>query len=141
MHYLAFVIVPRQVAECDVPIFVALMLEPYNVNLPIVVGVYPMNPRAEWDYWNVGGRWDGLISGHSNVYGEGLVAKWARNTVKVSELPKDILPDVIVTPDGCWHDFWNDTKNHEPDEWDSKARLIISQHSDSLAVVIDYHGW
>jgi len=151
MHYLVFVLVPGVVGKPDIPLFVAIMLERYNANLPIMGGVYPTNPRAEWDYWSIGGRWDGMVSGQSGDgtvrgYGKGLESKWARNTLKVSDLSPDAVPAVIITPDGNWHNNCTDVKrfidwSDRERKWDQKARVILDQHRECVIVAIDYHSW
>jgi hypothetical protein len=149
MHYLAFVLVPRVVGKSEMPKFVANMLEPYNVDLPIEGGVYPENPSAEWDEWWIGGRWDGMVSRGSDPAregDEGFESKWARNTVKVSDLPPEAVPAVVVTPDGRWHDWYEDVDrggdwSEQEREWDRIARAILAQHREYVAVAVDFHSW
>jgi hypothetical protein len=102
-------------------------------------------PPYKFDYCIIGGRYDGLITGkeqHYNLspdefekrYGVDVITPEA-NRCGVLDLPADIVPDAIVTPDGTWHDDlgqpWND--------WEREARRILHQHSTHQAVALDCH--
>ena len=146
MHYLTFVLVPQSAEKFEIPDLVADMLAPYYVLLfpEDYDGCYPPNPRAQWDYCCIGGRWDGLISGHS--IDEFLPADegwrvWERNIARVRDLLPSFLPAAIITPDGLWHDWYEDTETHLDDEWEPIAKSILEAHSDCSAVCIDCHSW
>ncbi|MDG6987695.1 MAG: hypothetical protein JRN21_00010 [Nitrososphaerota archaeon] len=101
------------------------------------------NPKGEWDWWRVGGRWDGAIQGkpqdydgHGNVFGEGHL-EHNISTPKFM-LDHDIIPAAIVTPDGVWHE--EDFENFEGwARWSVRAKSILSNNLETLAVGIDIH--
>lgn len=66
---------------------------------------YYSNPNRKWDWWTIGGRWNGMIEG--------------KNVVQIKELkkPEDVHAFAIMK-DGVWHEkgslgFWgfHDTSN------------------------------
>ncbi|HEY2193635.1 MAG TPA: hypothetical protein VGH76_15260 [Actinomycetospora sp.] len=67
MHYVALVLIP---ADGDVDTRVAEAMHPYDENREIEKAtdedgeVYWTNPVSFWDWWQVGGRWTGLLSGY-----------------------------------------------------------------------------
>jgi hypothetical protein len=149
MHYPALVLVPNETKKSAIPDLVSDMLLPYYVNVLIEPGVYPPNPHAEWDWWRPGGRFDGLLPQQSNngyaSEDDALEPEWTRNMAKVADLPPDLIPAAIITPDGEWHDWYDDVKQFESSEregkWDQIAKAILSQHRECIAVVVDYHSW
>ena len=144
MHNLALVLVPNEIPRSKIPALVNDMLLPYYVDFPIEGGVYPQNPHAEWDEWCPGGRWDGLLPQQSSN-SHALEPEWTRNMAKVADLPPDLIPAAIITPDGRWHDWYQDLEESEwPDsdrKWSQIAKAILAQHRECIAVVVDYHSW
>jgi hypothetical protein len=110
------------------------------------------NPKSKWDWWRIGGRWDGSLFGED-------VAKARRtdggfnfsptnqelrnNSRIVSDLPVDFTPFAILTPDGEWHERgrmgWWGIVSDEADEWPSQAKTLLEAHKDHLAVAVDCH--
>ncbi|MQL51792.1 hypothetical protein GFC01_05845 [Desulfofundulus thermobenzoicus] len=94
------------------------------------------NPRAKWDWWVIGGRYDGRVgSGSANP-----------NIAPVSVLlEKDVMPFAVVTPNGKWHErgkmgwFGMSFDNKEENDWTEKVRSIFEKHRDCLAVGCDLH--
>ncbi len=90
------------------------------------------NPDSQWDWWTIGGRWDGWLS-RSNR----LKAKTAAAKGKV--------PFAIVTPDGAWHEkasmgWWGMVSNKKDDEaWADEAQRLLLAHPDAWAVACDLH--
>ena len=71
---------------------------------------------------------------------------WVRNVIKVSELPPDIHSAAIVSPDGKWHDEFEEIPRWEgldSDElervWDETSESILYQHCDCVVVIVDCH--
>jgi len=146
VHYLAFVLVPQSIEKFQVSDVVADMLAPYGELFDENHDgrYYSPNPKAKLDQWVVGGRWDGLISGHSigSVLSED--GKWEGNIVKVTDLPPDLLPAAVITPDGRWHDWYETTgitQAVRDDEWRLVVRSLLEKHRDCFAVSVDYHSW
>ena len=145
MHFVTFVLVPLFTEKSALPGRVHDMLVVYYAPrfTKDYDDCYPPNPKAEWDECSIGGRWDGLISGHSIdevLPSVPLAELWERNITKVINLPPNFsLPAAIVTPDGSWHDWYNDTKTHADEEWEPIAKSILGKHRDCFAVCIDCH--
>jgi len=66
MHFVTFVLVPLSTEKSALPGRVHDMLDAYYALrfTEHYDECYPPNPKAEWDECRIGGRWDGLISGH-----------------------------------------------------------------------------
>lgn len=118
-------------------------------------GIYKStyNPKSEWDWYTVGGRWDGWV--HGPMIQKLCVDKedggfnWGdkhhtlgSNLCPVKNMPfgdYEHMPFAIVTPDGEWHSKeWNYT-DEENDNWQLVARKIIEDNIDCIAVAIDCH--
>lgn len=52
------------------------------------------NPDAKWDWYEIGGRWDGFLTNN---------AATAHSLLRSPKL-KDFLPHDFLTPDGKWHE-------------------------------------
>ncbi len=90
------------------------------------------NPDSQWDYWTIGGRWDGWLS-PSNC----LKAKTAAANGSV--------PFAIITPDGAWHEkgrmgWWGITSDEKADaSWEAEVQSLLLTHPEALAVACDLH--
>lgn len=70
------------------------------------------NPRAKWDWWSVGGRWSGAITGVPRDHdGFGERGSLEHNARLVREIPPAVLdpldgelPFALLGPDGVWHE-------------------------------------
>lgn len=116
------------------------------------------NPAAKWDWWVIGGRWDGWI--HGPVRQEASCDKKAgynfgnehhrpeNNCRRVSEIPIDdpfYLPFAVVTPDSQWIEqgemgMWAIVMNAVGDEqWHQTVKEILAKYPDHLVVAVDCH--
>ena len=120
------------------------------------------NDDAMWDWYEVGGRWKGLIEatiggfGRRNRWdfekdnepypGDGFRFDIAR-VCDITNLDTNMIHDVL-TPDGIWHksEIYYPDGNEEgqyfvtKDGWhDSVWDKYVKPHSDCLAMIIDYH--
>lgn len=113
------------------------------------------NPQSKWDWWRIGGRWDGLVSTDSkrreskdqgfNFSDEH--EQLHNNVVIVSKLPrlKDNVPFALLTPDGKWHEkgdmgWWGMVKDEKKqDAWNQAVWDILDKYPDHLLVGIDCH--
>ena len=100
------------------------------------------NPDGRWDWYEIGGRWNGYIKG----------AK--RNVISVRamlESPhlKDQLPCHVLTPDGTWleHErFFPDgfAKGHierkSDKNWLQEIRNTLERYDDCRVVCVDIHS-
>ena len=91
------------------------------------------NPDSQWDWWVIGGRWDGWL--HPS------------NVVPVSDLLSVLenTPFALVTPDGAWHQrgrmgLWGMASDEAPeDEWAATVQTLLHAHPEALAVTCDLH--
>lgn len=86
------------------------------------------NPKSKWDWWEVGGRWQGDLNG--------------KNSCAVQEL-NGYVPFAILTPDGHWHErgkmgWWACVSEEKPD-WDKQAKAILAQYPNCIAILCDLH--
>ena len=96
------------------------------------------NPDATWDWYEIGGRWDGFLPGN---------AATCRSLLHSPDLQK-LLPHDFVTPDGVWHarqrfvstdwceGHWLRTSTPE---WLAEFRLALSVPEGGLVVCVDRH--
>lgn len=91
------------------------------------------NPKAKWDWYQVGGRWRGVIPG---------------DKVKMSEVDIDTIdtPYAFVTTDGEWVErckmgwFGISSNEMNKDEWDSKFREYLKTlDKDIILTLVDCH--
>lgn len=97
------------------------------------------NPDSKWDWWVIGGRWDGWINGidasHEAV-GDNIATT-------VQALERGIIPHAIITPDGQWHERgqmgWWAMLLTDNERWDAQAREILARYPDDHFVIVDAH--
>lgn len=105
------------------------------------------NPQGRWDYWVIGGRWDGVIQGKSrNTKGRSNYGpeheQLQYNICPVRELPADVLPEWILTPDGKWYEQEMRSLYPTPQEneaWRKVVQPLLEQYQDCFAVGVDCH--
>lgn len=106
-------------------------------------GLYHMstcNPEGRFDWFEIGGRWDGYIKGSKR---NAISAR----ALSVSPRLKDCLPYYIVAPEGKWleHErfFPEGSKGHferKPDDkWLGEVRSALERHTDLRVVCVDIH--
>jgi hypothetical protein len=96
------------------------------------------NPNAWWDWYVIGGRWDGVLTGKSG--GRAHSASLEDNSCRVADivLSPERYPHTIVTPDGeVWmsEDISGETKPGRIDE----ERAILWHYAEHYCVVVDCH--
>jgi hypothetical protein len=119
-------------------------------------GIYTStrNPNAKWDWYVIGGRWNGAVQRRRQDDGKGgfnfgdEFHDATKNMIRVRELfpltDKDI-PHAILTPDAKWNEFgqlsWfgTSTNNMSKDDWNALARQILEAHPGHWAIGVDYH--
>ena len=91
------------------------------------------NPKAKWDWYQIGGRWRGSIPG---------------DKVKMSEVDIDTIdtPYAFVTTDGEWVErgkmgwFGISSNEMNEDEWDAKFREYLKTlGKDIILTLVDCH--
>lgn len=93
------------------------------------------NPNSKWDWYVVGGRWDGDIL-HAGDYDTNNAPKEA--------LTKVGTPYCFVDLDGNWHEKgsmgWWGISYDEKDNWESEFRSYLDSVPDNTyLVLVDFH--
>lgn len=95
------------------------------------------NPDSKWDWWVIGGRWEGMING--------------RNICVVRDLPEDFSTFALLAPGNDEHPqpFWFEkgqmgwfgmvSNEKNKDDWHAQRCEILSAFPDHLLVVLDLH--
>lgn len=114
------------------------------------------NPDSKWDWWVIGGRWDGVMASKPPIgggiggfnFGEKFHTPH-RNACTLQEFKvdyKDRLGFAQVTPDGSWHERgqigWFGTASGEKKEteWKDEVKsLLFSLPDDCMVVGVDAH--
>lgn len=109
------------------------------------------NPKAKWDWWRIGGRWNGEIKGTPQNSRDGFnfgaaYESLESNCAPVRELmEREVIPFAVVTPDGEWHErgemgWWAIVTNEKDDVcWTDIVMDIYRKYPDHLAVGCDLH--
>ena len=103
------------------------------------------NPDSRWDWYSIGGRWDGFL--HYKDAEPGLEET---NEAYIHELDMDYLleniPFCFITEDGEWREkgeigWWCSVSNEKPEEvWKQQFRdYVKSLDPNCLVTVIDFH--
>lgn len=97
------------------------------------------NPHSKWDWYVIGGRWDGWINDR-----ETSRERIDDNIATASQvIERGKVPHAIVTPDGQWHERgkmgWWAVLLTENEHWDRQARDIFAAHPDCRVVMLDAH--
>lgn len=103
------------------------------------------NPESKWDWYSVGGRWDGFL--HYKDSDPGFAET---NEAYLHELDMDYLlehtPFCFVTVDGEWREkgemgWWCSVSNEKPEEtWKQQfVDYVKSLDADCLVTVVDFH--
>jgi hypothetical protein len=97
------------------------------------------NPASKWDWYVIGGRWDGWI--HGKETSNQSVADNIATTEQMLEHGK--IPHALLTPNGQWHEQgqlgWWGILLTENDDWDAEARRILTDFPAHHVVIVDAH--
>ena len=113
------------------------------------------NPQSKWDWWRIGGRWDGVVLNlpeiPDGIGGFNFGATYQRPERNIATVER-ILSDqpefscfALVTPDGAWHErgemgWFGVVHDEKPkDEWKTTIRTLLEGHSECIAVGVDCH--
>lgn len=110
------------------------------------------NPKTKWDWWTIGGRFDGIITRtHGCDSGKRLISagSLSSNTCPAKTLleqgERTSIPFAVVTPDGVWHEkgkmgyFGCVSSEKTMALWNAEVRIMYRQHFDTTAVALDCH--
>ena len=96
------------------------------------------NPKSKWDWYEIGGRWDGALVSKD---GQGVNECYAGKI----DWEKTDTPFAFITPDGEWHEkgkmgWWaivSDEK--EKDAWKEEFRKAVEEYGDCYVISVDCH--
>jgi hypothetical protein len=115
------------------------------------------NPESKWDWWVIGGRWDGIIQNNYRSDGDGGFNfgkehhQVKHNTVSCKDFlemvkqDSDQYPYSLVTPKGEWCEkgkmgwFGTSSDEKEADNWHDIVNKILKKYEDCIAVGCDLH--
>lgn len=109
------------------------------------------NPDGMWDWYIIGGRWDGYIHGkqaHHDAHDETIAIDNTLPVKQLEELDDALLqlrlPAVILTPDGDWKDqicLFSFLQGEEEIISDKLAELrkSLAEYPDHYIVCVDIH--
>jgi hypothetical protein len=107
------------------------------------------NPDSKWDWYRIGGRWDGWITGNEQSSDNGYNFAGCHETIENNmattgeALDRNLIPHAIVTPDGLWHERgqmgWWANLITENENWDQEAKDILARHPGCRIVILDAH--
>lgn len=102
------------------------------------------NLNSKWDWYEVGGRWDGGIPMKTNMK---LEIK-SCNECKVSQIDMDKIssPYAYIDTDGIWHErgkmgwFGMSFNDKDKDSWDDEFKKFIkNQKKSTIVTLVDCH--
>ncbi len=111
---------------------------PGGVDQKGIFSIKTFNPKAKWDWYEIGGRWCQRFPGH-------VIATAA--LLEKKNL-KEILPAAMVTPNGWWHEWetfivegwmkWR-TERKKANSWLREVKAALKAHPDMRVVCVDIH--
>jgi hypothetical protein len=108
------------------------------------------DPKSQWDYWIIGGRWSGLFTDLPSQDNDD--EELQTNIARVRDIPDHIVPAAILTAEGDWYagaivmedelfEAHRDKEElHSRQHWAQETRSLLSRYSDYLAIVVDCHS-
>lgn len=144
MHFFVGVIIPNQDNARN---SVDSLLAPYDENID-------NNKNAHWDWYEIGGRWDGILKGKEerlphakDIEGntikiseylelEGIGDKLGESIKKMLNEPS-VMPYAIVSEEDGWVES-DGSENHQK-EWEKRAIKILKRNKDKYLVCVDCH--
>ena len=160
-HFLVGVIIPTHLANDEKLIQekIDIVMGPYSENEEVEPyedtdgKPTTYNPDSRWDWYRVGGRWDGVVSkSGKRRYSEDNGFNFEKgheevknNMCRVRELPVKSVPFAIVTPDGEWIEkgemgWWGMTKGEMTErKWHNQVMKILKKYQDDYIVGLDCH--
>jgi hypothetical protein len=107
------------------------------------------NPEGIWDYWAVGGRWDGVLGGAKpplwkrllGARRKGPEAHHGRNSLPVSQLTptQRALGVMLLTPDGALLEAPVHPEGEAQRRWEAERDEALARYPDHWVVAVDCH--
>lgn len=120
------------------------------------------NPNSKWDWYQIGGRWSGLLKLKDGAFGKMGERSWATKDDDIAEdmvdmakvrdvdweSMNDFITYAVITPDGKWHSkgemgwfgFSSESKN-EAELWKQtyKQNFIDTANPEWTITIVDCH--
>ena len=123
------------------------------------------NPNSHWDWFVVGGRWDGAIQNKPREDGKGGFNfgdehhQVKNNSISVEDMTDAVkrvtkvleggvdccIPFALVTPDGAWHEkgrmgwFGMSANEKEDNVWEKQVMDLLEANPECLVIGVDCH--
>lgn len=113
------------------------------------------NPKSQWDWYRIGGRWDGSIQAKPRESQNGFNFGEEHTYLENNSVPvldyvanlKTFTGYALVTPDGVWHQkgsmgWWGMSSGDVSKKtWHAKVRKALKPYADAqhVAILIDCH--
>lgn len=101
------------------------------------------NPKSQWDWWSIGGRWDGMLN---NTAGQKAEKYNGSNILRNRDLRRPESTFAYLTKDGVWNEKgqmgWFGMSSNEKDQevWDKQmAEYLLATPGEDWLVVVDCH--
>lgn len=112
------------------------------------------NPASRWDWWVIGGRWDGVIQNNYRSSENGFNFGDEHHQLRYNAIPvedylnicrnnKGQYPYSIITPVGEWCEKGKmgmfGISSGEKEDWTLEADSILDKYKDHIAIGVDCH--
>lgn len=112
------------------------------------------NPEGKWDWYRIGGRWDGAIQHRDPQSADGgfnfdkkhqmVTGNYRWISEMPAEIPDEDIPFAILTPEGEWAEKgrmgWFGCVHDESEDWKDQARKVVEKYRHGyIAVGLDCH--
>lgn len=108
------------------------------------------NPQSQWDWWCIGGRWNGEIQNERRSDDTGFnfddeYHQLNENMLPTKKLDHKLTCFAMVTPDGVWHQrgkmgWWASVSDEKDQaEWEEELIKLIQANQDTILVGVDCH--
>jgi hypothetical protein len=144
-HFTVGIIVPLKTRS--IKAYVDRQMAPYDEDRTF--GRNLANPVARWDWYRIGGRYDGWITDNEQSSDNGLnfdrKHETVQNNIATTEaaLARNKLPCAVITPDGKWHDrgdLWRfGLTDEECQRCHERTRRILRKYPGHRIVIVDAH--
>jgi len=97
------------------------------------------NPDSKWDWYRIGGRWDGWINDRETS-AESVLDNSASTEDAIA---RNKIPHAIISPDGKWLQRgqmgWWAILVTENENWERDAAAILARYPGHRLVIVDAH--
>jgi hypothetical protein len=170
-HSFMYVILPKSISDVKdtdkIKEAVEQLMLPYNEEDSYEKGPdgeYQLKKGSDprWDWYSIGGRWNGIIRGQERSSADGFnfddeYREVPENVCLVKDINMQWYPSDVLTPDGEWiadgKAGWFGMREHEDGQvtgpfddeekpsnaWNTKVKALLDEYADHLVVGVDYH--